>query len=423
MGLQTGNFTAGRAVAGVSALRQKPDRAWGVLSLLDPNRFMSLFAEAPAYSMEGKRKLNPWNPIIASRSTYTMTPEIFDSSVAPNTFALKADATAVDGGTVTLTVDDSSTFVVGETLIYMDPSAPVTMRISVINSATSIDVVVGKTLTGTTVMTGSPDGSQKLLLRTVHQTLDGDTVGLGYDKELIQRINNIQFSYYAISQGFLQNVLAGEANPNGDGIGKDFDRRKLEARTDMMKARNDHMLLSPYAYTEGSGSNKRWIAKGALGWAQATYTNPDPQGAISYDSLTRYHLNGAFASGVSSEQYMITSMDVKTTIQNLFQKQQRITTNETTEFGMNISVIDAPQGRLKIVTDKAFAQDGLKGCAITLDPTLCDRNFLRDLDFKYVENLELNNVLGERAAWMVAECFMAKGDNIAFHKNILRAQA
>lgn len=407
------SYSTGAAVAGLSDARQKPDRQWGVFIPRARTNFLSLFAQKV---LDENKQLKDTKPTIKSQDTYTLTPEIFDSEAMPYNFRLTADVSSVStGASVSLILDDASGVEVDDTVMYYDVTNPATLRVTAVSGSTLTCSVVA--VSGTVTLAGS--ASDRYIIKLQNASTDNQTVGNGVDKELIRRTNNLQFSYKAIAQGLMQKYLALQANPSGDGVNADFMRRKEELMIDFMKQRDNMMVLAASATTSGSGTTKRTFAKGLLGFVARTASNTAADGALSYDDFQNVHMAAAFAAGGSGEVWGLAGTRVINALNSFYQKQVRIT-NEKNSYGVNVTRYDGAFGSLNLVKSDAMDLDATQGQMFTFDADKMKRFFLRGLDFKWVDGLQLNNVLGELGAWMVCEALMCYGDSVTLHTNILK---
>lgn len=415
------SYSAGAALAGSSDARQKPDRVWGAAINRYSYAMLSLIAE---YLLDenDKAKAKIVRPTIASKSCDTLTPEQFDDEYSPQNFRITTDVNVTEGAAATVVLESTDSILANDLLQYNNLDNFVHMTVTTVDSSTQLTVKITKIGSGgTATIYGSTDS--KMLSRLSPAFTDRPSVGDGYQKEMIRRLNYLMTSIWPISEGFVQNALALQGSPTGEGIGGDFERRKRLLMGDALKNRNDHMIGSAFAYTDGTGSSKKYISKGLLGWVARNAVNVG-DGSLSYENFTKNNLQTAFEAGNSGELYMLAGPGVVSTINNLLGLKYRMDNNNVqNEFGLNIKKVETDYGILNIVRDAFFSADAFKYAALTFDPKKLTRRFLRGLDFKFKDNLELANVLGNKGAWVCIEALMAAGETVTLHTNIQRAAA
>lgn len=407
-------WAAGRKVAGVSDARQVRDVKFGNAITYAKFPYLALHAD----KVPGEDgKVRDQAPTIKNRSVNTLTPELYDDEVAPTTFRLTADSAALAvGDTATLVLDDASGLAEGMELNH--PGIGAMARITSV-SGTSVAIKVVYTATGAAWTAG--EAGVKNLEKLQSASGDAPTVSTGTYREQINRINGLQFSWMAMSQGILQQHLSLHGNPGGEGQNQDWKREQKLKMIDFQRMRENHMILSPAYYTEGTGDSRIIHSKGMLGWAGGVTPNPDETGAITFENFVNVHMASARESGGSSEVYALAGLPVITALTAIMRDKQRITTQSETYKALT-TTFETPAGNLKLIRCDAMDTQTRIGQMITFMPEYLERCFLEGLDLKYMEGLELNNILGQRAALLICEALMASNPkSIKLHTGIRRA--
>lgn len=415
-------YTAGAALAGSSDTRQAPDRAWGAAINRYSYAMLSLIAE---YLLDenDKAEAKHVRPTIASKSCATLIPEQFDDEYSPQAFRLATDVNVTEGSNATIVLESTDSILAGDLLQYNNLDNFVQLYVVSNDSATNLTCKATKVGSGGGTATLVSSTDSRMITKLNPSFSDRPTVGDGYQQEMIRRINYLMTSIWPISEGFLQNALSLQGSPTGEGIGGDFERRKRLLMGNALKNRNDHMIGSAFAYIDGTGTSKKYISKGLLGWVARNAVNVG-DGSLSYENFTKNNLQTAFEAGNSGELYMLAGPGVVSTINNLLGLKYRMdNTNIQNEFGLNIKRVETDFGILNIVRDAYFSTDAFKYAALTFDPKKLTRRFLRGLDFKFRDNLELSNILGNKGAWVCVEALMSAGETVTLHTNIQRAAA
>jgi hypothetical protein len=404
-------FANARRVAGNSDARQIRDAKYGSNITYAKTRFLSMFGTAVP-GEDGKVK--GMTPEIETRNTTTLTPEIYDSEVAPTTVTILADTAAIGvGDSATITLNTTAGFEPG--VILNHPS---------LGAAARITAVAGNTATITVI---SSSGGAVVWPAAASQTIevlnmasgDAPTVGVGTNRDRIQRTNNLQFSFKGLSQGILQKHLALYGNQGGDAPNQEFLQEKRLQLVDFQRRREMQMLMSQEATSTGTGDTRIMYSKGMIGWAGAVVPNLNPDGGIDYATLMNTTMAAARETGGGFEVW---GLGVSTALQTLLLDKTIRMTTVTDKFKVNYQKFELPGGILNLVLCDAFDTSVRAGQMLTFHSDDVYRYVLKGLDLQYQEGLELNNVLGERAAFMVCEALMASNPGgIKLHTNILKA--
>ncbi len=402
-----------RKVAGISDARQIRDVKYGNRITYARNRFLALMGDQIP-GEDGRAKSDA--PVISSRDVKTLTPELYDEEVAPQIFRLTADSAAgTVGDSITLALDDVSGLEVGDKLINSLQSAEA-----------RITGITGLNLTAKTL--GSANGSvawttqdYKTLEKGSVASGDAPTVGVGTYREKINRINGLQFSLSAASQGILQSLLALHGEEGGEGAGEDWKRELKNKMFDFARAREQNMIASQFYYTEGSGDSRIIHAKGLIGWAGGVVPNMNTDGSLPYEDFVNVHMAAAREKGGSYEVWALGGLGISTVLSSYQQKQIRVT-NVSEKYKAGVTTIETPAGILKLVLCDFFDTVLRQGQMLTFMPDYLERCYLKGLDYKVADGLELNNILGMRSALMVCEAMMSSNPtHIKLHTNIRKA--
>lgn len=407
-------FTDGRNVAGLQAAREKPDRRSGVVITNAKDGFLSLFNE----NVKGEDgRIKKVKPTIKSESTWSDSPEIWDDEVLPHLFRLTSDVAGCSpGASVTWSLDITSGIETGDVIEHAEDGIQ-----GVVTAIAGLDLTVTITATpGSATVTASGDASNRNLEKLAPSRSDGFAVGTGVTRTKIQRINYLQLMDKPVTIGMVQKNLAIEANDGGDGPGSEERRQIKMAMIDLLKQRDNQMIGSSAAtLLNGGTANQRGIAKGLTGWSGATVPNTDPDGALTFEDFVNVHLGAAREAGASTQIYALAGLDVRTTINSFYEKKIRaFNSGSDAEYKGWISKYETPAGTLNLVSSDFMDGETRRGQMITFDPERLCRKFLRNLDFKYLSGLELNNVMGDRSTWLVMEALMATGGHVRVHTNI-----
>lgn len=409
------SWSAARKVAGASDSRQVRDVKSGNAITYSKMPFLAMFAD----KVPGEDgKLKDQAPTLPSRGVATLTPELNDDEVAPTTFRLTADTVATDvGSSVDLVLDDVSGLSTG--MLLNNPGDGAMGRITAI-SGTTATIKVVYSPNGAVAWTAGPAGI-KNLEKLQSANSDAPTVGVGTYREQINRSNGLQFSLLAMSQGILQEQLALHGNPGGEGANQDWKREQKLKMLDFQRQREQHLILSPTYYTEGSGDTRVIHSKGLVGWAGGVTPNPNGDGSVTFEDFVNVNLASAREGGGGSVVYGLCGLRVITALTGVFQKQIRIT-NVTEKYKAAFTEFETPAGILRLVRCDAMDTQAREGQMITFMEDYLERVFLRGLDLKYMEGLELNNILGKRAALMVCEATLVSNvKSLKLHTGLRKA--
>jgi hypothetical protein len=408
------SWGAARKVAGISDARQVRDVKYGNRITYAKNRFLALMGdEIPGEDKRAKSDA----PVIPSRAVKTLTPELFDEEVAPQLFRLTADSAAgAVGDSISLVLDDASGLEVGDKL--GNPLQAAEARITAINGTTITAKIIGST-NGPIAWASVAD--YKNLEKMAGANGDAPAIGVGTYREKINRINGLQFSTSAMSQGVLQSNLSLYGEEGGEGANEDWKREVKNKMIDFARSREQNQIASQFYYSEGSGDSRIIHAKGLIGWAGGVVPNMNIGGALPYEDFVNVHMAAAREKGGSYEVWALGGLGISTVLTSYQQKQIRITSiNEKYKAG--ITQIETPAGILKLVLCDFFDSVLRQGQMLTFMPDYLERCYLKGLDYKMAEGLELNNILGMRAALMVCEAMMSSNPtHIKLHTNIRKA--
>ena len=408
-------WAAARKVAGISDARQVRDVKYGNRLTYARNRYLALMGdEIPG---EDKRAKSD-TAVIKSRGVKTLTPELYDEEVAPTTFRLTADSAAGGvGDSISLVLDDASGLEVGYKL--GNPLQNAEARITAISGVTITAKVIGST-GGSVAWTAGAAGVKNLELLS-GASGDAPTIGVGTYREKINRINGLQFSHKAMSQGILQSLLSLHGEEEGEGQGADWRREQKNKFIDFARQRENNQIASQFYYSEGSGDSRIIHAKGLIGWAGAVVPNMDPDGNVSFDDFQNVHMGAAREKGGSFEVWALGGLGISTLFTKWQREQIRIT-NVTEKYKAGVTRIETGGGIINLVLCDFFDTVIRQGQMLTFMPDYLERCFLKGLDLKMAEGLELNNILGMRAALLVCEAIMSSNPtHIKLHTNLRKA--
>jgi hypothetical protein len=402
-----------RKVAGASDARQVRNVKYGNRITYAKNRFLALFGdEIPGE--DGRAKMDA--PTISSRGVKTLTPELYDEEVAPWIFQnTVASAAGTVGDSVDLILHSVAGLEVGNKLGCPDVAAE--GRITVINGTTVTVKIIGST-NGSVAW---PAGDSYNIEKMAGASADAPTIGVGTYREKINRINGLQFSLKAMSQGILQGLLSLHGEQGGEGVNQDWKREVKNKTIDMNKDRENNLIASQFYYTEGTGDSRIIHAKGLIGWAGGVVPNQNPDGALPYEDFVNVHMAAAREKGGSFEVWALGGLGISTVLSSYQQKQIRIT-NVSEKYKAGVTTIETPGGILKLVLCDFFDTVLRQGQMLTFMPDYLERCYLEGLDMKMFDGLEINNILGNRAALGVCEALMSSNPNhIKLHTNIKKA--
>lgn len=407
-------FANARRVAGASDSRQIRDAKYGSNITYAKTRFLAMFGtQVPGE--DGRNK--SVTPELETRTTTTLTPEIYDSEVAPTTVRNTAATAALNvGSTATLTLNTAAGLEPG--VLLNNPAIGASARITAISGNTA-DIVVVSSAQGSVIW---DEGSTNNLEVLNMASGDAPTVGVGSYRDRIQRTNNLQFSIKALSQGILEKHLALYGNRGGDAPNMEFMQEKKDALIDFQRRRENQMILSQSATSTGSGDSRILYAKGMIGWAGAVVPNPNEDGSMDYFTLMDTTMAAARETGGSFEIWGLCGQRVANVLQTLLLNKTIRVTTITDKFKVNYQKFELPGGILNLVLCDAMDTSVRVGQLLTFHAEDLYRYVLKGLDLQYQEGLELNNILGERAAYMVCEALMATNPGgIKLHTNIMKA--
>lgn len=413
-----GTEVAARKVAGISDSRQIRDVQYGTNITYSKFRFLAMFGD----TVPGEdKKAKAVTPNIKSRSSETLTPELYDSEVSPTTFSATANGNQVAdvGGSFTITVDNVQGLEVG--IDINNPIQYAAGKITAINGLT-VTISVLYSAQGAITWLAGVNGLKNLEILNMASG-DAPTINDGVYSEPINRINNIQFSWKAMSQGMLQSMLALYGNRNGESPNADWKDQMQKSLVDFNRRRENAMILAPTAYAENGGSAATRVlhAKGMLGWAGSVVPNQNADGSFSFSDFTNYNLAAAREFGSPFEIWGLAGSRVVNGLNAIMDGKVRIT-NQTDKYRVNYSRFETAQGNFNLVPVDCMDTDAREGQMITFNPDYLTRRFLKGLDFKAIDDLELNNILGIKSALAVAECLMSANPNhIRLHTNLLKA--
>lgn len=402
-----------RKVAGASDARQVRDVKYGNRITYAKNRFLALMGdEIPGEDKRAKSDA----PVIQSRGVKTLTPELYDEEVAPHVFRVTtASAAGTVGDTVDVVLDSVAGLQVGDKLSNPDQSAE--GRITVINGNTVSIKIVGS-VGGAVAWAAS---EQYNLEKMAGASADAPTIGVGTYREKLNRINGLQFSLSAMSQGILQGLLSLHGEEGGEGANEDWKREVKNKMIDFNRARENNQIASQFYYTEGSGDSRIIHSKGLIGWAGGVVPNMNADGVLPYEDFVNVHMAAAREKGGSFEVWGLAGLGVSTVLSSYQQKQIRIT-NISEKYKAGITKIETPAGILNLVLCDFFDSVIRQGQMLTFMPEYLERCYLKGLDMKMFDGLELNNILGNRAALGVCEAIMSSNPtHIKLHTGIRKA--
>jgi hypothetical protein len=406
-------FEDGRSLAGLHQARQKPDRKSGVLITRARDGFLALMKE---YVKGEDGKMKSQKPVIKSEATWTQSPEVWDDEVLPHLFRQTSDVASVSvDASITVPMDITSGIEVGDLLLHAPQS--IQMKVTAVASSNVTATVLHVEGGGTVTMQKSD--SARNLEKLAPAKDDGFTVGTGVSRTKIQRVNYLQLMDKPVSIGIVAENLALQGG-DSEGAGGERKRQIQMAMYDLLKQRDNQLIGSVVAKLENSGSsNQSGIAKGLLGWSGATVPNADPAGGLSFEDFVNVHMGAAREAGGSSEMYALAGLGVRTALNSYYQKQIRIVDGDP-KYKAWVTRYETPAGYLNVCQSDFMDSETRYGQMITFDPDRLSRKYLRNLDFKHLDGLELNNIMGYRSAWLVMECLMAQGDHVRLHTNILK---
>ena len=404
-----------RKVVGISDARQVRDVKYGNRLTYAKNRFLALMGdEIPG---EDKRAKSD-TAVIKSRGVKTLTPELYDEEVAPTTFRLTADSAAgTVGDSISLALDDASGLEIGYKL--GNPTQNAEARITAISGTTITAKVIGSSQ-GSIAWTAGAEGVKNLELLG-GASADAPTVGVGTYREKINRINGLQFSIKAMSQGILQSLVSLYGEEGGEGANEDWKREQKNKFIDFARQRENNQIASQFYYAEGSGDSRIIHSKGLIGWAGGVVPNPDADGAISFDDFQNVNMAAAREKGGSFEVWALGGLGISTILTHWQREQIRIT-SISERYKAGITKIETPAGIINLVLCDFFDTIIRQGQMLTFMPEYLERTYLKGLDVKLAEGLELNNILGMRAALMVCEAMMSSNPtHIKLHTGLRKA--
>ncbi len=404
-----------RKVAGISDARQVRDVKYGNRLTYAKNRYLALMGdEIPGEDKRAKSDA----PVIKSRAVKTLTPELYDEEVAPTTFQnTVASAAGTVGDSIVLTLNSVAGLETGVKLGY--PSLGLEGRITGI-SGNQVTVKVIGTPGGGSVAWDA-DASNHNIEKMSGASTDAPTVGVGTYREKINRTNGLQFSIKAMSQGILQSLLSLHGEEGGEGQNEDWKREQRNKMIDFARERENNQIASQYYYTEGSGDSRVIHAKGLMGWAGGVVPNASPDGTVTFDDFQNVHMAAAREKGGSFEVWALGGLGIGTLFTKWQREQIRIT-QVSEKYKAAVTTIETPAGIIKLVLCDFFDTIMRQGQMLTFMPDYLERVYLKGLDLKVAEGLELNNILGMRSALMVCEAIMSSNPaHIKLHTNLRKA--
>jgi hypothetical protein len=190
---------------------------------------------------------------------------------------------------------------------------------------------------------------------------------------------------------------------------------------DFQRSREATMLLSQAATSTGSGATRRLFSKGLVGFAGGVVPNGNPDGTLSFEDFMQVNMSGAREGGGAFDVWGLCGLHVSTVLTAMLYEKVRIT-NVSESFRCAYRRFETPAGNLNLVICDAFDSQVRKGQMLTLIPENIERLFLKGLDIKYLEGLEINNILGKRAAYAVCESIISSNNkSLKLHTGILKA--
>lgn len=356
---------------------------------------------------------------IKSKSTYTLTPELYDDEVAPTEFRVTADVTGCNvGDTVTVNLDDTSGLQVDDVLNKVDQEY-LQLRVATIASTTQITAEVILNSTGGTTMT--LHASIKYLEKLGNSQTDGPTARNGTNRKQVNRTVNLQFMIAWAAQGPLQKNLNIYGRNGIMGPGVDFKDEIAKKLVDLNRMREGQAVAGQGTST-GSGTTRRLYSKGLIGWAGSVYNNTSPDGTMTWEDIAKGLIPKARAGGNGMEVYGIAGNDVLSMFTHFQQKQNRVT-SPSKEYAHNIQTFEVPGGVLKLIPSEFMNKEARRGQMITFNPNYLTRCYLQNMDLSFDGDLR---VLGtdwvDRVAHYVVEGLMSSNPkHICIHTNLLRA--
>jgi hypothetical protein len=354
--------------------------------------------------------------LIKSKPFQTLTPEVYDSEIAPRVFKQTADtASTAELASVAVPMASTAGIIVNQILFKVDQR--VQARVTSVDSATQVTVTLIKTPGSAAIVLTSGTLAQWEKHGTAN--IGGPTVGDGANRELILRTNNLQFSLSPMAQDF-QNKLLRHYTVNGDQKTDSF-KDELEQNMREMQMGREGDLIGGIKATEGSGSSRRYYADGMENLAGTVFENQDSDGKLSWDDLTQLAMPTAMRAGTGNIVYGLCGWRTMNVFSSYVQRQMRITDMSTESYAVNVNEIEINGKKLRLIPSDYMDSDAREGQMISFVPDFLTRCYLEGLDLSYLPKLDVGNVLVERSAWAVCEgLIVSNPEAITLWSNILK---
>jgi hypothetical protein len=390
-----GSWQATTKVAGQSSAREVRDvKEIGPLIVPGPFQFCNLVGNKMVGDDKKKKDMMP---AIGSEQAYALEPEVYDYGIAPWEFnIISADAGADVGSSYDWTLNEVDGLEAPMVLHHVDDG--VWARINSVNTSTNV-VNVTIIVNEGGVANMSTDANKAQLEIISSSFTDAPTVPDGVNREPENRTNYIQFMIAAITEGILHRnqKLYADGEEAGQYFKAEMKRRLME-----LYVMREGWMTAGQKYSEGSGASRRLYA-GGLEWAAGSvYENNTAGGEASYDTFLDM-LETATAAGMTDDKLYILCDSAFARVVTKYGTEKKQVHDNSNKYVTNITEVETPIVDVCLVKSQFLNKAARRGQGIAFQPSLLKRRFLRNMDLTYDPNLNVPNVLLNRAAYYVAE--------------------
>lgn len=360
----------------------------GALIVPGPYNFMNLCGEK---GMGEDGKIKTVMPTIKRSASPSDKPEFYDYEVQKDQFNLTAQvATNTVGATVVWPLDSVDGLAAGEVLHKVDQG--IYVRIVSIANLEVTGVVYANT---SGEATATPDTEVARIEKLAPANTDGATIGDGVNRDPAQHQNYLQMMISALTVGIIRDKVKHYAE--GESQGSYFREEKARLLTDYYRM-TEGTLIAGQRYEEGSGATRRYYTGGLEWWAGNTCYNNSEDGTCSEDAFLDF-LEDAMAAGSGDTLHFLCDAAFKRMVTGYQRVKKRVTDNSS-KYVTNVDEWDTPVGTVKLIGSQFMNKPSRRGSAISFVPKNLEIKYLRGLDFTWMGDVNLPNVLVTKGAYL-----------------------
>jgi hypothetical protein len=360
----------------------------GALIVPGPYTFMNLSGEK---GMGEDGKIKTTMPTIKRSASHSDKPEFYDYEVQQNEFHLTAAvASNTVGATVVWPLNSVDGIAPTETLHKVDQGIHIRV-VSISNLEVTGVVLVNTSGEGT----ATADNDVARIEKLASANTDGASIGVGVNRDPAQHQNYLQMMISALTVGIIRDKVKHYAE--GESEGSYFREEKARLLTDYYRM-CESTLIAGQRYEEGSGATRRYYTGGLEWWAGNTCYNNAVDGLCSEDAFLDF-LEDAMAAGSGDTLHFLCDAAFKRMVTSYQRVKKRVTDNSN-KYVTNVEEWDTPVGTVKLIGSQFLNKASRRGSAISFVPKNLEIKYLRGLDFTWMGDVNLPNVLTTQGAYL-----------------------